>query len=94
MVPVASCVRVWSMCSPTSVSYTHLGSAIEVLLFAISRQMVVEHTSAVETLLGIIAIALIFIIRKFWFVPSFGAHHPDNGEESYLEDYQEPAESH
>ena len=70
------------------------GSAIEVLLFAISRQMVVEHTSAVETLLGILAIALIFIIRKFWFVPSFGAHHPDNGEESYLEDYQEPAESH
>lgn len=56
------------------------GSAIEVLLFAISRQLVVEHTTASDTLLGIVSIALIFIIRKFWFVPSFGAHQPENGE--------------
>ena len=52
------------------------GSAIEVLLFAIARQMVVEHMSPVENLLGIIAIAIIFFIRKFLFVPSFGAHLP------------------
>lgn len=52
------------------------GSAIEVLLFAIARQMVVEHTTPLENLIGIISIALIFIIRKFWFVPSFGAHPP------------------
>lgn len=63
------------------------GSAIEVLLFAIARQMVVEHTTPLENLIGIISIALIFIIRKFWFVSSFGSHPPsgelwsDEGEE-------------
>ena len=50
------------------------GSAIEVLLFAIARQMVVEHSSPFENLIGIVTIALIFAIRKFLFVPSFGEH--------------------
>lgn len=49
------------------------GSAIEVLLFAIARQMVVEHTSPLENLVTIITIALIFAIRKYLFVPSFGS---------------------
>lgn len=56
------------------------GSAIEVLLFAIARQMVVEHTSPVENLVGIVTIALIFAIRKFLFVPTFGAE-PDEPAE-------------
>ncbi|MEF9969327.1 MAG: transporter [Ruthenibacterium sp.] len=59
------------------------GSAIEVLLFAIARQMVVEHTTPLENLLSIIAIALIFVIRKFLFVPSFGAHMPSTTESAH-----------
>ncbi len=55
------------------------GSAIEVLLFAIARQMVVEHTSPLENL--IVTIALIFAIRKFLFVPSFGEHSAFHEEE-------------
>ena len=61
------------------------GSAIEVLLFAIARQMVVEHTSPFENLIGIVTIALIFAIRKFLFVPSFGEHlpnHPENPDDT------------
>ncbi len=50
------------------------GSAIEVLLFAMARQLVIGHMTPVENLLGVIAIGIIFIIRKFLFVPSFGAH--------------------
>ena len=57
------------------------GSAIEVLLFAIARQMVVEHTSPLDNLIGIVTIALIFAIRKFLFVPSFGEHLPDHAQE-------------
>ena len=57
------------------------GSAIEVLLFAIARQMVVEHTSPVENLVSILAILLIFVIRKYLFVPAFGAHLP--GEDTF-----------
>ena len=41
------------------------GSSLEVLLYAI------------ENLLSVAAIALIFVVRKFFFVPAFGAHLPD-----------------
>lgn len=37
----------------------------DVLLFAIARQLVVSHSSSVDTLLGVAAVALIFIIKKF-----------------------------
>lgn len=40
-------------------------SVIEVLLFAVARQIIMSHTNALENLLGIIAIAIIFCIRKF-----------------------------
>ena len=56
------------------------GSAIEVLLFAIARQMIVEHTTPLENFLTVITIAALFAIRKFLFVPSFGAHTPDGRE--------------
>ena len=53
------------------------GSSLEVLLYAIARHLVVGHDSAVENLLSVGAIALNFIVRKFFFVPAFGAHLPD-----------------
>ena len=53
------------------------GSSLEVLLYAIARHMVVGHDSALENLLSVCAIALIFVVRKFFFVPAFGAHLPD-----------------
>lgn len=37
----------------------------DVLLFAIARQLVVTHSSSMDTLLGVAAVALIFIIKKF-----------------------------
>lgn len=40
---------------------------IEVLMFAIARQMIVEHTTPVENLLVISAIAILFAIKKFLF---------------------------
>ena len=53
------------------------GSSLEVLLYAIARHMVVGNESAMENLLSVSAIALIFIVRRFFFVPAFGAHLPD-----------------
>lgn len=38
---------------------------LEVLMFAIARQMVVEHLNMLETLVGVIAIAVIFAVRKY-----------------------------
>ncbi len=47
----------------------NLSSVVEVLLFAISRQMIIEHTSPTENLLMVAAIAALFLIRKFLFIP-------------------------
>ena len=47
----------------------NLSSVVEVLLFAISRQMVIEHTSPAENLLMVAAIAALFLVRKFLFSP-------------------------
>ena len=40
-------------------------TVVEVLMFATARQMVVEHLGPVETLLGVISIAVLFAIRKY-----------------------------
>ena len=37
---------------------------IDVLLFAIARQMIVEHTSTLENLLTVVALAALFATRK------------------------------
>ena len=34
-------------------------------MFATARQMVVEHMAPTQTLIGVIAIAILFAIRKF-----------------------------
>lgn len=52
------------------------GASLEVLLYAMARHMVVGHSDAVDTLFGILAIGVIFFIRKFLFVPSFGSTMP------------------
>ena len=52
------------------------GSVLEVLLYAIARHMIVGHEDAVQNLVSVAAIALIFIVRRFFFVPSFGQKLP------------------
>ncbi len=51
-------------------------AVLEVMLFAIARQMIVDHTSMLENLMGVLAIAGVFAIRKFLYRkeddPSFG----------------------
>ena len=40
---------------------------VEVMMFAIARQMIVEHTSPQQNLLVVLAIAILFAIKKFLF---------------------------
>jgi len=47
----------------------NVDTVIEVLLFAIARQLIVEHTSVLENLMGVISIAILFLIRKYLFIP-------------------------
>ena len=50
---------------------------IEVLMFAVAREMVINHMPIIETLIGIIAIAVLFSIRKFLFVSALDKENPD-----------------
>ena len=45
-------------------------SILEVLFFAIARHMVVKETSAVENLIGVLSIAVLFAIRRYLYVSS------------------------
>lgn len=40
----------------------------EVLLFAIARQVIIDHSSPINSLIGVISIAILFATRKFLFV--------------------------
>ena len=54
----------------------NMSSVVEVLLFAIARQMIIEHTSAVENLIMVISIAILFTIRKYLFIPGLDDKKP------------------
>ena len=49
--------------------YLHTPETVfEVLLFAIARYIIIDHASPLNTLLGVIAITVLFATRKFLFV--------------------------
>lgn len=48
-------------------SYT-IDSVVDVMLLAVARQMIVEHTAPLENLLAVIAVGLLFVIRKYLYI--------------------------
>lgn len=62
-----------------------LDSVVEVLLFAVARKIVIEHNMPInEALIGIIAIAILFAIRRFLFVSALD--DVDKAEEKLMKD--------
>ncbi len=59
-----------------------LDSVVEVLLFAVARGLIIEHMPIYFTLLGIIAIAILFMIRKFLFVSALDKHAESEKEKT------------
>lgn len=51
------------------ISRHDLSATIDVLLFSIARKMVIEHGSALENLFVVVAIAVLFVVRKYAFIP-------------------------
>lgn len=45
------------------------GTVVEVLIFAIARQIVIAHASIWDTLFGVVCIVILFATRKFLFLP-------------------------
>ena len=53
-----------------------LTSMVEVLLFAVTRYLILHHGDSVSVLLGVISIGVLFAVRKFLFI------HPETKEET------------
>ena len=41
---------------------------VEILMFAVSRQVIIDHLKVWENLVAVLSIALLFVIRKFLFI--------------------------
>lgn len=41
-------------------------SVLEVVLYAVARQIILSHDSAMENLIGVLAVCVIFVIRKYF----------------------------
>ncbi len=50
------------------------GSAIEVLLYTIARALIVDHSSMQGALFGVISIAILFAVQKFFNEPDIHNH--------------------
>ena len=61
-----------------------IDSIVEVLLFSVARQMVIEHLAIKEALIGCIAVAILFAVRRFLFVPILV--NPDEAERKLEKD--------
>ena len=49
--------------------YLHTQSTVfEVLLFAIARQIIIDHSDPLHSLIGVVSISILFATRKFLFV--------------------------
>jgi uncharacterized membrane protein (DUF373 family) len=46
----------------------NLSSVVEVLMFAIARKLLIDHPNIKEYLIGVIAITVLLVARKFLFI--------------------------
>ena len=53
-----------------------LSSMVEILMFAVSRHVIVDHLEVFENLIAVLSIAALFAVRKFLFI-----HHETYEEE-------------
>ena len=45
-----------------------LASMVEIFMFAVSRKAIIEHLSVTENLISVVAITILFAVRKFLFI--------------------------
>ena len=61
-----------------------LASIVEVLLFSVARQMVIDHLAIKEAFIGCVSVAILFAVRRFLFVPILD--NPDEQERKLEKD--------
>ena len=55
----------------------NLDNVVEVLLIAITREIVLTEPGPISTLAGVVSIALLFAVRKFLFIQKLDSHDED-----------------
>lgn len=63
-----------------------MDTTIELIIMAVVRQIIVEHSSYVATLVLIVAILLLFVVRKLLFVPKLDNIEEDKDDKKIAED--------
>ncbi len=65
------------------ISSHSIGAVVDVLLLAVARQMIVEHTAPMENMFTILSVGLLFVIRKFLYVSALDStsHDMSDGED-------------
>lgn len=58
----------------------NMDAVIEVLLFTLARHLIISLHTMLEGLLCIVAIAILFVVRKYLFIPQIDKAHPINEE--------------
>lgn len=61
-------------------SYT-IDSVVDVMLLAVARQMIVEHTAPLENLLAVLAVGALFVIRKYLYISQIDRRQPRSKRE-------------
>ncbi len=64
----------------TMITSYSIDSVVDVMLLAIARQMIVEHTAPLENLLAVAAVGLLFVIRKYLYISQIDRRHPSKKE--------------
>ncbi len=70
-----------------------LDTIVEILMIAITRELIIEHMATWEILLGVVAVGLLFLIRKYLFISQLDKEnrlelHPE--EESNIKETDKP----
>ena len=72
-------------------SYT-IDSVVDVMLLAVARQMVVEHTSPLENMLTVLAVGALFMIRKYLYISHLDSPKKKRGEKKKAEEKEQEYE--
>ena len=56
--------------------YHSIDSFVEVLLMAVTRELIINEMHTWELLIGVCAVGILFLIRKYLFVPKIDNHKP------------------
>ncbi len=59
-----------------------IDSVVDVMLLAVARQMIIEHTGPLENLLTVCAVGVLFVIRKYLYVSRLDKKHTPEKEQT------------